>query len=249
MRTLYSAAIGALAFLAVFETVLPAHAAQLSATVTTDNHYGLYSGQADGSGLSFVGRNEEGNGHIPDLLPPTPSEACSGTFNWQCPESWAFEVNSEDHVYVVAWDTGLQQSWIGEFQLPDSSLLLSNTSDWEYAIASGSNPLDGAIPSLLDIATEIANATWSTPQASAPQGTSPWGTIPGISASAQFVWHDTLDSTSTSDANYVIFRSKAPVFSAPTPPPVGVLEPATTVGLGLLGMACLFTKRKGSPNS
>lgn len=236
-------AISAFAFLAVVEMALPAHAAQLSATLTADNHYGLYYGQADGSGLFFVGRNELGDGHISDVDSPVPNTACSGVFNWQCPESWAFDVNPEDHLYIVAWDTDGPQNWMGEFQLPDS-ILLSNTADWEYVIASGANPLNGSIPPLLEIATEIANATWNTPQASGPQGTPPWGTIPGISASAQFIWHDTLSDSSSSDANYVIFRSKAPVFSPPTP--VGVPEPATTVGLGLLGIAGLFSKRKFS---
>ncbi|MDX2213782.1 MAG: PEP-CTERM sorting domain-containing protein [Oculatellaceae cyanobacterium bins.114] len=244
METFYSTAISTVAFFAVVGASLPAHAAQLSATVTADNHYGLYHGQADGSGLSFVGRNEEGDGHIPDANPPIPNAACSGAFNWQCPESWAFSVNPKDHLYVIAWDDGGPQNWIGDFQLPDGSLLLSNTTDWEYAIASGSNPLNGSIPPLLSVATEIASASWQAPQASAPQGTAPWGIIPNISSSAQFIWHDTLADTSLSDANYVIFRSKAPVFSAPTPPPVGVPEPTTTAGLGLLGIAYLLSKRK-----
>ena len=58
-----------------------ASAATIRGTLTADNHYGLYYGQADGSGLTFVGRNEKGDRNVPDTTPPIPPTPCS--HGWQ----------------------------------------------------------------------------------------------------------------------------------------------------------------------
>ncbi|HAG81737.1 MAG TPA: hypothetical protein DCL61_11350 [Cyanobacteria bacterium UBA12227] len=157
---------------------------------------------------------------------------------------WEFSVNPGDYLYVLAWDGGLVQSWIGEFKLPDGSSLLSNLSDWEYTIASGNNPgYGGPLPPLATVAADIAGATWASPQASVPQGTSPWFTIPGISSSAQFIWHDTLASDSTSDNHYVIFRTKNPAVPSTSE---NIPEPSSAVGLvviSALGAASILKKK------
>jgi hypothetical protein len=100
-----------------------AHAANFSATLTADNHYGLYSGQDNGSGLTLVGRNEKGSPGVP------------GVFNWSLPETYNFNANSGDRLYVLAWDDGGPQSWLGEFSLPGGGSLLSSTTDWEYTVS------------------------------------------------------------------------------------------------------------------
>lgn len=209
-----------------------AQAASITATLTADNHYGLYYGQGNGSGLTFVGRNEFGSSGSP------------GVFNWSLPETYNLNVGTGDYLYVLAWDDGGPQSWLGEFQGVPNNPLLSNTTDWEYFVSSGNNPGTlGNVPSLTTVATEIASATWAMPLASAPQGTSPWGTIPGISSSAQFVWHDTFNSNSSSDNNYVIFRTKAPVVPGE---PKSVPEPTSTLGLlalGTLGAASTLLRK------
>lgn len=201
--------------------------AMLSAILTADNHYALYYGAVNGSGLTFVGRNEIGSAGSP------------GTFNWSLPETWNFNPNSNDFLYVLAWDADFQQMWIGDFTLPDGSSLLSNTTDWEFYISANSNPGDlGNPPILSTIAAEIASAVWAAPLASAPQGTSPWGNIPGISASAKFIWDDTLLSSSDSDAHYVIFRTKNSV--NPVPEPMTL----TLLATGMAGVVACRRVRK-----
>lgn len=169
----------------------------VGATLTADNHYGLYYGQADGTGLTFVGRNEFG-----DLGDP-------GDFTWTAPETWMFDAGQGDHLYVVAWDDDVRQMWAGDFQVP-FGLLGSNLTDWQYFISSNDNPgRFGDVPPLATVAAEISTAVWANPTASAPSGHI-WGGIPGISL-GDFVWHDTLDVESSSDLNYVIFRTVNPV--------------------------------------
>ena len=221
---------------ATITSATSAQAAQITATLTADNHYGLYYRQANGDGLTFVGRNELG------------SYDDEGNYNWAVPEQFNFNVNAGDYLYVLAWDTALAQSWIGEFQLPNGSSLVSNTSDWEYFVSSEDNPAfsGGNLPSIGTVATDITNATWSTPQASAPQGTDPWNIIPGISSSAQFVWHDTLKDSSSSDDNYVIFRTKNSVIT-----PKNVPEPSSVLGLlavGVLSYGTVLNKKLGASN-
>ncbi|MBG1265765.1 PEP-CTERM sorting domain-containing protein [Nostoc sp. WHI] len=196
-----------------------AHAVSVTATLTADNHYGLYYGKVDGSELTFVGRNEKGTSGNP------------GVFNWSLPEIFNFNANDGDYLYVLAWDDGGPQNWIGEFKLPDGGSLLSNTSDWVYQIGSGANPGEfGDVPLLTTVASEIGSASWNIPQASAPQGTAPWGTIPGISSQANFIWHDSLDNDSSSDRNYAIFRTKVAITSVPEPSTLGVVALAGVMG-------------------
>ena len=202
-----------------------AHAVNITATLTADNHYGLYYGKADGSELTFVGRNEEGAFGDP------------GQYNWSLPETFNFNANNGDYLYVLAWDDGFNQAWIGDFTLPGGGSLLSNTSDWVYKIASGANPGEfGDVPLLTTVAGEIGSATWKIPQVSAPQGTSPWGTIPGISSQAKFIWHDSLNDDSSSDRNYAIFRTKVALTSVP--------EPSTLSAIAVAGVMGWMIKRK-----
>ncbi|MBK1987795.1 hypothetical protein A0J48_009635 [Sphaerospermopsis aphanizomenoides BCCUSP55] len=211
--------LGSFALMALGTSI--AHAGTVTATLTADNHYGLYYGQADGSGLTLVGRNEFGSNGNP------------GEYNWSLPETYNFQANSGDYLYVVAWDDGGPQSWLGQFTLPDNTTLFSNTTDWEYSIGSGQNPGTlGNLPTSTTLVSDITSATWLTPLASVPNTGSNgiWGAIPGISASANFIWTDDFNSTAT-DNNYVIFRTKAPLVAIPES------QPITLVSLVVAGLS------------
>jgi hypothetical protein len=181
---------------------------QVRATLTADNHYGLYYGAVDGSQLALVGRNESGFDGNP------------GSYNWSLPESFVFEPGTDDYFYVVAWDGTdaalYPQMWIGQFVSGSGATLLSNLTDWEF-IVGGTNPLlvngSNPLPSNSDLQTLISLGAWANPLASAANGATPWGTIAGISSSADFIWNDTLYAVSSSDASYVIFRARMPSMS------------------------------------
>ncbi|MBY0527155.1 MAG: hypothetical protein K2R98_27415, partial [Gemmataceae bacterium] len=144
----------------------------VTATLTADNHYGLYRGSADASSLSLIGRNEVGFNGNP------------GPYNWSLPETYTFQALPGDYLYVLAWDDGGPQAWIGQFDL-NGVPLYSDTSHWQFTVSAGANPGEnGDVPALSAAAATIAGASWANPGASAANGSSPWGTIPGLSANA-----------------------------------------------------------------
>jgi hypothetical protein len=188
----------------------------VTATLTADNHYALYLGQVDGSQLTLLGTNELGEAGNP------------GASNWSLPETWSFSVDEGGYIYVLAWDDGGPQMWSGQFTLSDGTSLFSDTTGWEFVVASGLNPTaSGSIPTLATVTSDIAGATWEAPHASTPQGSSPWFGIPGLSPAAQMIWHDTLGDTSSSDSHYVIYRTIAPLV------PISPNSPPDNLGLSL----------------
>ncbi|MBD2771673.1 PEP-CTERM sorting domain-containing protein [Iningainema tapete] len=205
---------GALLTVVAITNASQATAATITGTLTADNHYGLYTGNKDGSLLNFIGRNEKG------------PNGSTGGYNWSAAETWKFDINPGDYIYTVVWDdAAVAESWIGEFTLPDGSKLLSNPKDWEYVISNGKNPGDyGDVPLLSELQTEIKNANWIASTAVGFNGIQPWGTIQGVSANAQF-----LNVSNPNSQNYTIFRTQAPALAASVP------EPASALGLLAFG--------------
>ncbi|GAB4526819.1 MAG: hypothetical protein Tsb0014_07210 [Pleurocapsa sp.] len=168
-------------------------ASVVTAVLTADNHYALFTGNSDANDFDFIGRNEYGASGNP------------GTYNWSKAETWNFVLDNDDYLYVVVWDdSSVDESWIGEFTLDTGEVLSTAEGDWEYIIASGSNPGDGGeVYSNYRLKQEIENANWQSVDSRGANGTSPWGNIAGISNDADF-----LNTTTPSNGNYTIFRTK-----------------------------------------
>ena len=164
-----------------------AMAASMTATMTADNHYAIFTGNQSGTDWSFIGRNEKGASGIAqsDFVYQSPGVYDStyigegvvsgnvnsgGTYNWSMPEEWTFNVESDDYLYVVVWDdSSVTESWIGQFESEalDNGMLLSQAEDWEYlqTITNdtnanwGINPGDnGDTPGVGDLGYQVATA-------------------------------------------------------------------------------------------
>eukprot|EP00210_Caulerpa_lentillifera_P009618 g9175.t1 len=174
----------------------------VDATLTADNHYSLYYGDVDGSDLSFVGRNEASFSGSP------------GQYNWSLPEEYTFNVDPDQHLYIVTWNDEGARMWLGEFNLPDGTQLLSSDEDWEAMVSDGTNPgRTGDAPPILELTEDIETGNWTSIQQSAAHNGQGWGIIPDISLEAEFVSYDSLFSSSPTDQNYVIYRTKLPLSS------------------------------------
>lgn len=253
----------------LISSIDPASAARVSgirleATVTADNHYGLYVGNQNGSKLEFIGRNEKGPFHIPDTDPPIPNEICpqgeQPPFNWTCPEAFLSDKLSPNliykdgdrflvDIYAVVWDDeAVESSLLGEFKLTgcdcDENQLFSTEfltdSSWEYIFTDIPNPgTFGDLPPLRRIRNEIASADWlpAVPLGPNDGTTLPWKQIPSINPEAQF-----LDALTFGDENFYIFRKTVEVVDIPACVP----ESSTVLGIGAIAGVGLLLKRKQS---
>ncbi|MEO7329423.1 MAG: lamin tail domain-containing protein, partial [Minicystis sp.] len=202
-----------------FASDAPGGSVPVTATFTADNFFALYVGKADGSGLSFVGRDAVGD--------------------WTSPESFPFQAGPDDYFYVAAWeapgDNGGPQSLIGEIALPGGGLLGTSPASFEWVLGPQNGSPGGGLndppptPAAIQGLIQAANGgqSWAAPLASADKSAGPWGPAVGgaFSAGTQFVWPDSFGDVSvTNTANtFVLFRSKAPLV-----PPKG----ATKLDLG-----------------
>jgi hypothetical protein len=202
-----------------------ASAAMISGTLTADNHYGLFTGNKDGSILNFIGRNEKGAAGSP------------GAYNWSQAETWKFNINPGDYLYTVVWDDGaVAESWIGEFNLESGEKLLSDASKWEYVVSKSKNPGEnGDVPLTSELTSEIQNAKWTGSNALGKNGINPWGFIQEVSADASF-----LNVSNPNSMNYTIFRTKNAVVTKDVPEPV---SSSALLAFGIFG-AGSFLKRK-----
>jgi hypothetical protein len=169
------------------------HAQTFTASLTADNHYQLFVGDANGSLLSFVGQNEASSAGSP------------GANNWSVPENWNFNLGAGQFIYVVAWDAGGIGGWLGQFSTL-AGTILSRPASWRYYQTTLTNPGDSQPNMTVTMASQIATAQagnlWlSNPTSYGINGTSPWGTIAGIGSAAEWL------SVPSNSGPVVVFRS------------------------------------------
>lgn len=199
----------------------------VTAHIAADRHYGLYSGAADGSGLTLVGSTEisnqekKGNGLITRI--------------------WNFDIEPGDYLYAAAWNHGgPQQLWMGNFQ-HEQGTLATKAADWLSYVPTGNDPTFniGQLPGLEQLIANIADATWG--QTAEYDAIHPWQGTDDLAESARYIG----DGTGQGGNNhYVLFRTTAPLIALqPTvpsssttipEPPVWLLLMAGFVGMGML---------------
>lgn len=143
------------------------YAANSSATLSVDNAFWLYSGDATGSDLQFVG---------------------SGS-NWQVPNSFTFDVKPGDYLYVMAYDAGQPHSFQGVFDTPNGALY-TNAASWVAANLTTidfSNPVTPAV---------ITGATFGPIGSDLPATSGPWGNVVG-NTQADWIWSTSPGSGDT----------------------------------------------------
>ncbi len=215
--------------------------------ITVDNQYNIYFGDSRLTTPTHVG----------------------GDSNWTTTENWSISgVNPNDYLYVAtASDFSGAQGFLGDFRNLTTGTSFSTSDDpssvWEVFPAgqylAQLNAIDSSIPattwpralqpSMSQVQTAVDFATtnrlWVKP-VSAPgynNGASPapWRTRPGISAGAEWIWHDTGAGPVIYPRPFQGFNhDEFLVFRVP-----GVPEPSTAV-LSLSSIAGLtLVRRRG----
>jgi hypothetical protein len=237
LRWLGLLALGVLICLPALSWTTPAGAYTISGSITTDNAYVLYYGNADGTGLTQITNGS----------------------NWHAPQTFTVDVPGGSYLYVLAWNwsnpgTGNPQAWLGQFTLPGGTLY-SDLNDWQYKYTTAGNPSypGNSVPDNAALATFIATGPWNTAGPSIGDDLSLnnmslngaaniWtqahgGPISGISTDeAYWIWWDTFLNSASQDG-YVLFRTAEPVV-VPIPPS------ALLLGSGLLGLGLLGFRRR-----
>lgn len=197
-----------------------AHAGPVTATITADNHYALYT--TSGSGVAYIGGNETGTAGSP------------GTYNWSKAETWNF--NAGEYIYIAAWsDNSVAQGLLAQLVM-ESETILSGDARWEVMSTGidlntgASHPTSGDIESWVSLAE--SNNLWEAPHVGGANGIQPWGVIAGITTDANWMWRgiesgDPL-SGGANHGEFLIFRIPGVV---PAPGPIAL------AGLGGLFMA------------
>lgn len=214
----------AFSLVAVAGFAATASADTINAVITADNHYSLYT--KTGTIVSLVGGNEPGAGGAP------------GMYNWSLPETVSFDAG--DRIYIAAWSDGsVAQGLLAQITLGNTSYD-SGHPDWQV-YATGIDMGDGdPWPSAgqIDTLTKFAddNNLWEAPFVGGSNGIAPWGAVPGINATAKWMWYNIPGNPDplNGGSNFGEFL----IFSMPVPAPGA----AAVVGLG--GLAAFRRRRR-----
>lgn len=157
-----------------------AHAELVTATVTCDNHYAIYT--RTGASFTYIGGNETGAG------------GSSGGFNWSFAENWSF--NATETIYIAAWsDNSVAQGLLAQFSSPSIGTLLTGDARWRVFATNTDRNTGAPHPLATEIATHIASADglglWESTYAGQNNGVAPWGVIAGITTDARWIWRNT----------------------------------------------------------
>jgi hypothetical protein len=190
-------------------------ASTINAHITADNAFALYTGNADGTVLSYIGRN---------------------TADWNVTQSFTFNHADGDFLYLAAWSDGaVAQGIIGEFDLEDGSTILTGTS-WNVHLNSngvnnGNFNYMNFLPQTSDVQSEIGLNNWVAVPNTVDNGSGPWGTVSNISPDAKWMWGSEMLSNGSGVGEYQIFR----IQTASVPEP-GMFM---LIGMGMAGLSVL----------
>lgn len=206
---------GVLALSGAVGLVAPSHAQLVTASVTVDNVYALYSGTP--SALTLIGSNGD----------------------WRTAENYSFNASPGSFVYVAGWDQSGIQGFQGVAAGP-GGIFRTNLTDWVAAVVTASvlpgwTTAGSVAPPIGALQTALSSAAWLPLLASRPHAAGPWGSVVNDPLT-QWVWRDDIDG-GTTDGSLVVFRTASVVTAVPEPSSALMM----LVGAGLMGF--LYRRR------